>query len=198
MLSFSEACDRNKDPIFDVLAPIFASRAHVLEIGSGTGQHAVHFAARLPHLLWQPTDRLLYLADLAARVTAQGSVNLQPPAVLDVRQNIWPVTSVDAIFTANTLHIMSWEAVVCCFAGIARILTPSGVLCIYGPFRYHGEYTSPSNQAFDCLLREGDALAGIRDITAVSALAADIGLSLVADHDLPAFNRLLIFAKEPG
>jgi SAM-dependent methyltransferase len=198
MLPLSEACERNKEPILAVLRECFADRVQVLEIGSGTGQHAVHFARHLTHLTWHPTEQLGYLPDLAARVQLEGSHNLRAPTVLDVRQSVWPLRSVDAIFTANTLHIMSWPEVIAMYHGIGGVLAPGGVLCIYGPFRYDGRYTSVSNQEFDRVLQDRDPLSGLRDIQAVGALAAQYGLRLVADHDLPAFNRLLVFAKEPA
>jgi SAM-dependent methyltransferase len=197
-LPSSDACERNKDPILAVLRDCLADRVQVLEVGSGTGQHAVHFARHLEHLTWHPTEQLHYLADLAARVQQEGSANLRPPTVLDVRQPIWPVESADAVFSANTLHIMSWNEVQAFYRGVGRVLAPGGVLLVYGPFRYAGRYTSESNREFDRTLRERDPLSGLRDIEALEALAADYGLSLRADHDLPAFNRLLVFAKEPA
>ncbi len=198
MLPFSAACERNKDPILEVLRVPFADRAQVLEIGSGTGQHAVHFARTLAHLTWHPTERLAYLADLAERVKLEGPHNLRPPTLLDVRQSIWPERSVDAMFTANTLHIMSWAEVMSLFHGIGTVLSPGGVLCIYGPFRYEGRYTSDSNREFDLMLQERDPDSGLRDMQAVTALAQQYGLRLDADHDLPANNRLVVFTKEPG
>jgi cyclopropane fatty-acyl-phospholipid synthase-like methyltransferase len=198
MLPFSAACERNKDPILEVLRVRFAERAQVLEIGSGTGQHAVHFARTLAHLTWHPTEQLSYLADLAERVKLEGPHNLRPPTLLDVRQSIWPVRSVDAMFTANTLHIMSWTEVMSLFHGIGTVLSPGGVLCIYGPFRYEGRYTSDSNREFDLMLQERDPDSGLRDMQAVTALAQQYGLRLDADHDLPANNRLVVFTKEPG
>jgi len=197
MLPMSEACERNKEPILAVLRTSFAEVRNVLEIGSGTGQHAVHFARYLSHLTWHPTEQLSYLPDLTARVQLEGSPNLRPPTVLDVRQSVWPVLSVDAVFTANTLHIMSWAEVTAMYRGIGEVLAPRGVLCVYGPFRYTGEYTSESNQGFDRMLKERDPRSGLRDVNAVTELAASYGLDLVADHDLPAFNRLLRFVKEP-
>jgi SAM-dependent methyltransferase len=197
MLPFSAACERNKDPILAVLRICFADRALVMEIGSGTGQHAVHFARALPHLIWYPTEQLPYLADLSERVKLEGAQNLRVPTLLDVRQAVWPLRNADAMFTANTLHIMSWLEVMALFHGVGSVLAPGGVLCIYGPFRYNGRYTSDSNQGFDRMLQERDPNSGLRDITAVTALAAQYGLRLDADHDLPANNRLLVFAKEP-
>jgi SAM-dependent methyltransferase len=198
MLPFSAACERNKDPILDILRVCFADRHHVLEIGSGTGQHAVHFAAHLPHLTWHPTEQLAYLADLAARVKLEGGRNLRPPELLDVNQVLWPQRSVDAIFTANTLHIMSWHEVIATYRGIGAVLAPAGVLCVYGPFRYQGEYTSDSNREFDRMLQERDPHSGLRELAALTELAAAQGLQLRADHDLPANNRLLVFVREPG
>jgi SAM-dependent methyltransferase len=198
MLPFSAACERNKDPILEVLRSRFAGRAQVLEIGSGTGQHAVHFARALAHLTWHPTEQLAYLADLTERVKLEGSDNLRAPTVLDVRQAVWPLRSVDAVFTANTLHIMSWSEVTALYRGVGTVLAPGGVFCVYGPFRYDGRYTSDSNQEFDRMLQERDPDSGLRDIHAVTILAQQYGLRLDADHDLPAYNRLLVFAKEPG
>jgi cyclopropane fatty-acyl-phospholipid synthase-like methyltransferase len=198
MLPVSDACERNKEPILAVLRICLAERTQVLEIGSGTGQHAVHFARHLPHLTWHPTEQLGHLQDLAARIRLEGGANVRPPTVLDVRQVVWPARSVDAVFTANTLHIMSWAAVGALYRGVSQVLVAGGVLCIYGPFRYGGEYTSDSNREFDAMLQERDPLSGLRDIEALGELAASYGLSLVADHDLPANNRLLVFQKEPG
>jgi hypothetical protein len=198
MLPISEACERNKEPILAVLRTSFAACLEVLEIGSGTGQHAVYFARHLPHLTWRPTEQLSYLPDLTRRAQLEGGANLATPTVLDVRQSIWPVQSVDGIFTANTLHIMSWPEVVASYRGIGEVLAARGVLCVYGPFRYAGEYTSDSNRAFDRMLQERDPRSGLRDVNAVKELAASYGLVLLADHDLPAFNRLLVFVREPS
>ena len=198
MLPFSAACERNKDPILEVLRIRFADRTQVLEIGSGTGQHAVYFAGALAHLTWHPTEQLAYLADLAERVKLEGPHNLKVPTLLDVRQAVWPLRSVDAIFTANTLHIMSWPELVALYRGLGAVLAPGGVFCAYGPFRYEGRYTSDSNREFDRMLQERDPNSGLRDIREVTILAEEYGLRLDADHDLPANNRLLIFTKEPG
>ena len=192
-LPYSEACERNKDPILEVLRPAFADRAHVVEIGSGTGQHAVHFARHLPHLAWQPTDRAGHLPDLAARIAAEGPPNLASPVELDVLHEPWPDVRGDAVFSANTLHIMSWPAVRALFAGLPRVLRRGGVVAIYGPFRYGGKYTTASNAAFDAMLRERDPESGLRDFEAVNALAGAAGLALAADHAMPANNQLLVW-----
>jgi len=196
MLPFSEACERNKGPILEVLRIAFADRAQVLEIGSGTGQHAVHFAAHLTHLAWHPTEQLAYLPDLASRVKLEGTRNLRRPTVLDVKQSVWPLRSVDAVYSANTLHIMGWTEVEAMFRGVDAVLSPQGIVCVYGPFRYDGAYTSESNRDFDRMLRERDPLSGLRDVKDVSALARRYALGLRIDHDLPANNRLLEFVRD--
>jgi cyclopropane fatty-acyl-phospholipid synthase-like methyltransferase len=195
MLPFSEACERNKGPILEVLRVALADRIQVLEIGSGTGQHAVYFAAHLAHLIWQPTEQLAYLADLSSRVKLEGTRNLRQPTVLDVKQTIWPLRSVDAVYSANTLHIMGWAEVEAMFRGIDSALSPQGVVCIYGAFRYGGRYTSDSNRDFDLMLKERDPQSGLRDMTDVSALAERHALRLRVDHDLPANNRMLEFVR---
>jgi cyclopropane fatty-acyl-phospholipid synthase-like methyltransferase len=195
MLPFSEACERNKGPILEVLRVAFADRTQVLEIGSGTGQHAVYFAAQLTHLIWHPTEQLAYLADLGSRVKLEGTRNLRQPTVLEVKQTIWPLRSVDAVYSANTLHIMGWTEVEAMFRGVDAVLSPHGVMCLYGPFRYGGRYTSDSNRDFDLMLKERDPLSGLRDMTDVNALAERHALRLRVDHDLPANNRLLEFVR---
>jgi cyclopropane fatty-acyl-phospholipid synthase-like methyltransferase len=195
MLPFSEASERNKAPILAVLRVAFADRTQVLEIGSGTGQHAVHFAAHLTHLIWHPTEQLAYLSDLAARVKLEGTRNLRQPTLLDVKQTLWPLRSVDAIFSANTLHIMGWAEVEAMFSGMDAVLAPHGVVCLYGPFRYEGRYTSDSNRDFDLMLKERNPLSGLRDLTDLCALAGRHALRLRVDHDLPANNRLLEFVR---
>ncbi len=193
MLVTAEACERNKGPILEVLRRELAAARRVLEVGGGTGQHAVHFAAALPHLTWQPTEVPESLGPLAERVRTQGTENLAAPLPLDVRVLPWAVPAADAIFTANTLHIMSWAAVGDFFGGVAQVLGGRGVLCVYGPFNYAGRFTSPSNAQFDAWLRARDPASGIRDFEAVAALARDAGLSLGADHAMPANNRTLVF-----
>jgi len=197
MLPFSVACERNKLPILEVLRERLSGSRHVLEIGSGTGQHAVYFAAEMPHLTWHPTERLACLPDLRERVRLEGSANLMAPVLLDVKQAVWPLEKTDAAFTCNTLHIMSWGEVDALFRGLGATLATGGVFCIYGPFRYDGKFTSPSNESFDRMLRERDPQSGLREIHSVTALARGIGLRLDADYDLPAFNRLLAFVREP-
>ena len=195
MLPFSDACERNKDPILDVLRVCLAEHPRVLEVGSGTGQHAVHFATHLPHVTWHPTEQFGNLDGLKLRIRTEAPANVVTPTVLDVRQAVWPVKAVDAVFTANTLHIMSWPEVVALFDGIRTVLRPGGCVCIYGPFRYQGRYTSASNREFDGMLQARDPNSGLREIDAVKKLGESIGLDACADHDLPAFNRLLILTS---
>jgi cyclopropane fatty-acyl-phospholipid synthase-like methyltransferase len=197
VLAHSEACERNKGPILAVLTEALAASHAVLEIGSGTGQHAVHFARHLPHLSWQPSERPGQLAHLEERILREGPPNLRPAIELDVCTQPWPVESVDAVFSANTLHIMAWEAVEDFFRGVGAVLTAPGVLCVYGPFRYRGNYTSASNEAFDRHLRERDRLSGIRDFEALRELADAQGLALAADHAMPANNQTLVW-RRPG
>ncbi len=178
----------------------FAQVRHVLEVGSGTGQHAVHFAKLLPHLIWQTSDQLAYHDGINAWLCAEPSSNLRTPLVLDVTQP-WPIeqiesTDLDGIFSANTLHIMSKEMVEDFFAGIGKHLAKGGHFCVYGPFNYNGEYTSNSNRNFDQWLLQQNPQSAIRDIEWINALAAVQGLELIADHSMPANNRLLHFEKK--
>ena len=195
MLPVSEACERNKGPILAVLAGELAASRSVLEIGSGTGQHAVHFARHLPHLSWQPTELGAELGPLSERIHLEGPPNLAPAIALDVRAQPWPAGRVDAVFSANTLHIMAWDAVEDFFRGIGSVLITPGVLCVYGPFRYRGGYTSASNAEFDRLLRRRDPSSGIRDFEALDRLASAQGLVLTADHAMPANNQTLVWRR---
>ncbi len=191
---YAEACERNRDPILGVLRRHFADRRHVLEIGSGTGQHAVHFAAALPGLIWQTSDLAPNLPGIGRWIEEAGLANLPPPLALDVF-GPWPDARFDAVFTANTLHIMSWEGVCALFAALARSLTADGALAVYGPFNYDGAFTSASNAAFDAWLKRRSADSGIRDFAAVDALARSIGLRLAEDCPMPANNRTLIWRR---
>jgi len=195
MFCLSEACERNKGPILQILRGAFAASRHVLEVGSGTGQHAAYFARELPQLVWQSSDTGEYLAPLRALIERESAANLPPPIALDVRMHPWPVTGIDSVFSANSLHIMSWQAVEEFFRGVGAILGSSGVLCVYGPFRYAGRYTSDSNEAFDRYLQERDAASGIRNFEAVDELAVRAGFKLAADNDMPAHNRLLVWRR---
>ena len=184
MRKYSEASERNRAPIIEVLKKAFANNKRVLEIGSGTGQHAAYFAPELPHLVWQASDVAENLPDIREWVQDP------PPIELDVDKP-WPEVEADAVFSANTCHIMSWPQVERLFAGIGR-LRPE-VLALYGPFNYSGRHTSESNARFDAMLRGRDPLSGIRDFEKVNALAEVAGLALAEDNAMPANNRLLVW-----
>jgi SAM-dependent methyltransferase len=193
---FSAACERNREPILAILRDILPHPARVLEIGSGTGQHAVYFAEHLSHLVWQTSDLPANHPSISAWLEHAHLANLLPPLPLDVDQPDWPPTNYDAVFSANTCHIMAWPQVVRMFAGIGQVLRSGGVACIYGPFNYGGHFTSASNAAFDASLRAAAAHMGIRDIEAMQALAGSCGLRPLADHAMPAHNRLLVWQRE--
>lgn len=203
-LPFSQACENNKAPILAVLTQAFSLNQHVLEIGSGTAQHAVYFAANLPHLIWQTSDQAEYIEAVTARCMHEGKLsnpaaNLRLPLILDVTAP-WPVHNlspdIDAVFTANTLHIMSKAMVKAFFSGLGTYLPQLNTLCIYGPFNYQGQFTSDSNCQFDTFLKQRDPASGIRDIEWICSLASEQGLTLQQDVAMPANNRLLHFAKE--
>jgi cyclopropane fatty-acyl-phospholipid synthase-like methyltransferase len=195
MKPHSEACERNRDPILNVLQQWLRAAGTVLEIGAGTGQHAAYFAQHLPHLTWIPTDREENLAGIAEWVADAGAANLREPLKLDVTSAEWPVDQADYVFTANTAHIMSWPQVEAMFKGVGQRLVQKGLFCMYGPVNREGEFTSESNRAFDAMLRARDPVMGIRDDRALIALAQRCGLALVADESMPACNRLLIWSK---
>ncbi len=191
---YAETCDRNRDPILEVLRQHFIDRRHVLEIGSGTGQHAVHFAAALPGLTWQTSDLEPNLSGIRLWIEEARLPNLPPPLPLDVFGS-WPAARFDAVFTANTLHIMSWEGVRALFAALPGVLTEGAVLAVYGPFKYDGEFTSASNAAFDAWLKQRSPESGIRDFEAVDALARSVGMHLAEDRAMPANNRTLVWRR---
>ena len=197
-LPSAPATERNREPILAVLREHFADRRHVLEIGSGTGQHAVHFAAALPHLQWQPSDVVENHPGINAWIAASGLANVSPPLALDVgRADTWPSQRYDAVFSANTLHIISWLQVQSFFANLPRVLEPHTKIVIYGPFNIGGQFTASSNAAFDVWLRDRDPVSGIRDLEAVQALAAQAGLTFLADIEMPANNRCMVWRAEP-
>ncbi len=194
-LPFSQSCENNKAFILEVLVETFADRRRVLEIGSGTGQHACHFAAHLPWLAWQPTELPQNLPLLAPRCRAFEGENLLPPAALDVCERPWPLPVPDAVFTANTLHIMPFAAVEQLFAALGEYGGDDLVVAIYGPFNYGGRYTSDSNARFDQWLARQHPLSAIRDFEAVDRLAQRAHLRLAADNAMPANNRLLVWRR---
>ncbi len=194
-LPFSDAASRNRDPIARALGRILAPAASVLEIGSGTGQHAIHFSGQVPGLTWQCTDLAENLPGLQARIEREGQGRLPDALALDVMSDHWPQGPFDAVFTANTLHIMAWDHTPILLARSAELLRPGGCLVIYGPFHDAGVHTAPSNQAFDRSLRARDPAMGVRDAVEIRVLAKDRGLEAEADLSLPANNRILVFRK---
>lgn len=195
MYPCAESSERNKGPILAVLKEVFADTRSVLEIGCGTGQHAVYFARNLPHLSWQPSDKPGEIRWIEARLERQRPDNVRTPVEIDVRDRPWGV-DVDGIFTANTLHIMSWAEVEEFFRGVGESLRRPGTLCVYGPFRYDGAYSGESDVRFDRSLRQRGPQMGIRDFEAVDALAAEQGLVLFADFPMPANNRTLVWRRD--
>ncbi|GAB3283904.1 DUF938 domain-containing protein [Parahaliea aestuarii] len=192
-LPWSQACENNKAPILDILRRVLADKTQVLELGAGTGQHATWFAGHLPHLIWQPTDLHSNLPALAPRCAAYEGGNLLPPLALDVCQHPWPAQVPDAVFTANSFHIMPFSAVAQCFAELGRRARPGTALCVYGPFNYGGQYTSDSNARFDQWLAQQHPDSAIRDFEAVDELARQAGFALLEDNAMPANNRLLVW-----
>ena len=196
-LPFSQSCENNKGPILGVLQRVFADCETVLEIASGTGQHATWFASRLPHLTWQPTEMPANMALLKPRCELYTGCNLLRPVPLDVSSRPWRVSSLgNALFTANSLHIMPWESVVDLFAELGERADGDTLLAIYGPFNYGGQYTSPSNARFDQWLAEQSSHSAIRDIEEVSRLGTSAGFRLQEDNEMPANNRLLVFCRD--
>ncbi|MGV3590816.1 MAG: DUF938 domain-containing protein [Gammaproteobacteria bacterium] len=193
---FSQACENNKQYILDVIRDEFHAGNRVLEIGSGTAQHVRHFARALPDVYWLPSDVPANLDIVRAGLADDSPPNIAPPLALDVAQQPWPVTGVEGIFSANTLHIMPESHVEHFFRGVEQVLLPGGTLCVYGPFRYHGEFTTPSNARFDLWLKERDPRSGVRDFEWVDALARAAGLVLRADHAMPANNQLLVWKRK--
>jgi cyclopropane fatty-acyl-phospholipid synthase-like methyltransferase len=188
------SCERNRDPILEVLRTHFAGCRQVLEIGSGTGQHAIHFASAMPDLLWQCTDRSEYLPGIRLWLDEAQLPNTPAPLMLDVG-GPWPARRYDAVFSANTLHIMSWDEVELLFSRLPEVTTEHATLAIYGPFNYDGHYTSQSNAAFDDWLQERGSHMRIRDAEAVDALAEIAGFELIDDIAMPANNRLRIWRR---
>ena len=188
------SCLRNREPILGVLREHFADRRTVLEIGSGTGQHAIFFAAALRHLNWQTSEQRESLPGILAWLDEAALPNTPAPLELDV-MGAWPTQRYDAIFSANTLHIMSWANVECMFARLPEVMTGDAVLVIYGPFNYAGHFTSESNATFDAWLKQSGAHRGIRDFEAVDALAGKAGLTLLEDRAMPSNNRCLVWGR---
>lgn len=197
MKPYAESCDQNRDPILAIIEPQLRTCGAVLEIGSGTGQHAVYFARRMPHLVWIPSDLEVNHPGIELWRRESGLNNVRPPLRLDVAQSQWPQLQVDAVFSANTLHIMHWPQVQAMLRGVGQLLPPGGLLLVYGPFNYRGEYTSDSNARFDRWLKARDPASGIRDFEAVDKLSGQAGMMLSGDFEMPANNRMLCW-RRPG
>jgi len=195
MKLFSESCEENKLPLLEVLTKEFSAAHTILEIGSGSGQHAVFFAAELPHLLWQPSDVTANHASITAWISDANVNNVLPPLALDVARHSWPDGAFDGIFSANTAHIMSWVEVTEMFNGVGAALKKQAKFCLYGPFNYNGAYTSESNARFDQWLKARDPNSGIRDFEALDKLASQQGLELQNDYTMPVNNRSLVWTK---
>ena len=196
LLPFSQSCENNKDYILTQLRKHFIKPfGRVLEIGGGTGQHAEYFAKQLPHLHWQSTDMPENVDSLNLRITAAELSNLPSARPFDVTQEKLSHSPLDYIFTANSLHIMPADAVTHFFRHMRYLLANSGVLCVYGPFKYKGEFTTPSNADFDSWLKQRNAESGLRDFEYVHSLAEQAGLSLLEDKPMPANNQLVVWTK---
>ncbi|HRH76748.1 MAG TPA: DUF938 domain-containing protein [Cellvibrionaceae bacterium] len=194
-LPFSQACENNKQPILAVLREVFKPARQVLEIGAGTGQHSVFFAPALTHLSWQCADLAVNLPVIAQWHSAYPSPNLLPAIAFDMHNPRWPA-GFDAVFSANTAHIMPWHLTQKMIIEVAEHLPLGGVFALYGPFNYNGVFTSDSNQRFDEFLKEQAAHMGIRDFAAINALALAGGLYLMQDFEMPANNRCLVWCKQ--
>lgn len=193
--SYSRPADNNKAHILEKLVGLYLAPGIVLEIGSGSGQHAVYCGHHLPHLIWQPTDRAEYLQNLRYNVSELAPSNVNLPLALDVIQEDWPLSEVDYVYSANTLHIMSEDQVTRLIEGVGRILKNNGLLVVYGPFKYNGNFTTDSNARFDLWLKDRDSHSGVRDFESIKQLAADNGMNLQHDFSMPANNQLLVFCK---
>ena len=194
-LPFTQACENNKGPILERLRNVFSAPGKVLEIATGTGQHAVHFADALPHLQWQPTEHPDAAHLAPARLERAALPNILPMLELDVGQSPWPVNTFQWVFSANTAHIMAWSEVEQMFLRIGDLLPGDGAFCLYGPFNHHGRFNSEGNREFDRTLKSRAAHMGLRDIDDLEALAETAGLALKEIYEMPANNRMLVFVR---
>jgi cyclopropane fatty-acyl-phospholipid synthase-like methyltransferase len=192
---YSESCDQNCKPILSVIQPLLKDCSSLLEIGSGTGQHAVSFAEKMPHLTWHTSDCAEYLPGIQAWLADAKLENVRPPFILDVSESTWPALEIDAIFSANTAHIMHWHHVEAMFSGVGKVLVSGGRFMLYGPFNYNRQYTSDSNERFDQWLKDRDPQSGIREFESLNELADNAGMVLKQDFEMPANNRILYWEK---
>ena len=195
MKPYSESCERNQRPILKILQETLTNQQCVLEIASGTGQHAVYFGRALPHLSWQTSELAQNHEGILDWLNEIKLPNVLSPIAINVNDDKWPIEIADTVFNANTVHIISWLEVERMFTGIARVLSASGILCLYGPFKYEGKFTSESNARFDALLRSRNRNSGIRDFEAINRLAETHGLFLVRDVSMPSYNQTLVWQR---
>ena len=194
MKPFAESSEQNKEPILEILKSEFADCHRILEVGSGTGQHAVFFSEQLPYLQWICSDLEENHAGIQMWLDEARHNNLEGPLLLDARED-WPQLQVDAVFSANAIHIMSWQAVQGMIKNIGKVLTSGGKLCLYGPFMVNGQHTADSNAQFDVWLKNRDPLSGIRDVTDLTTLLNLQNMELVNDYEMPVNNRILVWQK---
>ena len=192
---YSESCNQNRDHILQVISHLLANNRAVLEIGSGTGQHAVYFAEKLPHLLWYTSDCIEYHSGINSWLEEAGLDNTRAPVELNVSTSSWPDIEVDAVFSANTAHIMHWNDVEAMFEGVGKSLDSNAKFLLYGPFNYGQRYTSDSNASFDDWLKDRDPESGIRNFEDLNRLAESAGMQLVRDYEMPVNNRILYWKK---
>lgn len=192
---FAESCEQNQQVILDVLKILFVKPGTLLEVGSGTGQHAVFLSQKMPHLQWQPTDQQQYLPGIQAWLDDAALDNILPLQELDVTQSDWPIDQVDYVFSANTVHIMSWQCVEHFFQGLGRVLKQDGLFALYGPFNYNGQFSSDSNARFDVWLKQRDPESGVRDIGDLDKLAMKAGMQRIDDITMPVNNQIMVWRK---
>jgi cyclopropane fatty-acyl-phospholipid synthase-like methyltransferase len=192
---FSQACENNKQVILEILERLLKDGDQVLELAGGTGQHCVHFATNLPNLHWQSSDIPSNVDNLNLRLADAKLANLPAAITIDVNHPFWTSDRPTAIFSANSLHIMSADSVENFFKGIGETLQADGTLIVYGPFKYAGGFTSESNEGFDHWLKDRDPTSGLRDFEWVNDLATKANLTLIEDNAMPANNQLLVWKK---
>lgn len=196
MKPYSESCDQNRNPILNIIQKLFANKKYILEIGSGTGQHAAYFAKHMPHLIWQCSDQTAYHNGINQWIKEAKLNNILAPIALNVSKDDWPSTNTDAIFSANSVHIMSWDNVKDLINNAGKLLTKNGLLVLYGPFNYNNQYTSQSNKQFDRWLKQREPKSGIRDFEDINKLAKQAKFILQNDYPMPANNRILCWKKQ--
>ena len=195
MQSFSEAAEKNKNHILLVLQEWLPTHARVLEIGSGSGQHALHIAAEMKSITWQPTERSEGMPDLTKNLSDYGSPNILKPLMLDLSSERWPKVDMNCVYSANVMHIVKKNLGENLIRGVGDNLTEGGLLILYGPYKYGGDFTTQSNAEFDAWLKARDPNSGIRDFEWVAGLADQHGLLFKGDLPMPANNQLLIFQR---